>query len=275
VSSQLEVEPVAPALGARIHGVKLDDLDDATLSGIHHALLEHAVVFMRAPGLTPEQHLALAHRFGEAEVHAFFPNLGPGQERISVLDSTDTKAASMWHTDESFLESPPMGTLLHARIIPPVGGDTCWTSTTAAYDALSPAMKRYVEGLTAVHSLSRIADMTYRNGMKTTAGLAEAYANDVASVHPVVRTHPETGKRGLFVNPTYTRFLVGVPEDESNSVLALLVKHQTQQQFVVRHHWTEGDLVIWDNRCTMHLALGDYEGRRRMHRVSVLGDRPV
>jgi taurine dioxygenase len=273
--AQFEVEPVAPALGARIHGVEFDGLDEGALAGIHQALLDHQVLFLRAPGMTPDQHLALASCFGEAEVHAFFPNLGPGQERMSVLDSTETKSASQWHTDESFLPAPPMGTLLHAQIIPPVGGDTCWASSTAAYDALSPPMKRYVEGLTAVHSLARIADMGYRYGSKSIEEVAHAYAKEVTSVHPVVRTHPETGRRGLFVNTTYTRFLVGVPEDESNEVLAMLVRHQTQERFVVRHHWAEGDLAIWDNRCTMHIALADFSGRRRVHRVSILGDRPV
>jgi taurine dioxygenase len=275
MASRLEIEPVGAALGARVHGVKLDELDDGTLAEVHQALLAHQVVFLRAPGLTPDQHLALAARFGEAEVHAFFPNLGERYERISVLDSTETKSASMWHSDETFLPAPPLGTLLHAQVIPPVGGDTCWASSTKAYAALSPAMQRYVEGLSAVHSLSRIADMSYRHGIKTVADVAQAYASDVSSVHPVVRTHPETGQRGLFVNPTYTRFLVGVPEEESNAVLALLVAHQTQERFVVRHRWREGDFVIWDNRCTMHIALGDFTGHRRVHRVSILGDPPV
>jgi taurine dioxygenase len=275
VAAALEVERVGGALGARVHGLKPDELDDGALAQLHQALLDHEVLFLRAPGLTPDQQLAMAARFGEAEVHAFFPNLGPGYEKVSVLDSTATKSASMWHTDESFLPAPPMGTLLHAEVIPPVGGDTCWASSARAYEALSAPMRRYVDGLTAVHSLARIADMSYRHGMKTTADVAAAYADDVASVHPVVRTHPETGQRGLFVNPTYTRFLVGVPEDESNAVIALLVAHQTQERFVVRHHWSEGDLVIWDNRATMHIALNDFVGHRRVHRVSILGVPPV
>jgi taurine dioxygenase len=176
----------------------------------------------------------------------------------------------MWHSDESFLERPPMGTLLHAQVIPPVGGDTCWVSMTAAYDALSLPMKRYLDGLTAEHGLARIAELKQRAGHAGPAEVGEAIAHDRRSTHPVVVIHPDTGARSLYVNPTYTRWLDGVPADESEAVLRLLYAHATNERFLYRHRWSTGDFVIWDNRCTLHIALADFTGRRRMHRVSVL-----
>lgn len=272
----MEIRPLGIALGAEVVGLDLASgpLDEGALAGIQKALLDHQVVVLRDVELAPEQHVRLGEQFGEVEVHAFFPNLGPGQERVSVLDSEDGTRSSMWHTDESFLERPPMGTLLHARVIPPVGGDTCWASMTAAYEALSPAMKRYLEGMTAEHGLSRVAEMKHRAGHASTAELGAAIAEDRRAAHPVVAVHPDTGARSLYVNPTYTRWLHGVPADESEAVLRLLFAHATHERFVYRHRWAAGDLVLWDNRATMHIALADFDGHRRMHRVSVLGDGP-
>jgi taurine dioxygenase len=267
---------LSPALGARLDGIDVvGGLSDDELVALRAALVEHQVVVLSAPGLDPDDHLALATRLGEAEVHAFFPNLGEGYERISVLDSDDGTVASMWHTDESFLPEPPLGTVLHARILPAFGGDTCFASTTAAYAALSAPMQRYLDGLTAVHDLARTTEFRFAFGMVTAAQYAAAVAEDRRSVHPVVRTHPETGAKGLFVNPTYTRAIAGIAPDESSAILAYLYAHMIKERFVYRHRWSDGDLVLWDNRSTMHNALADFTGRRRMHRVSILGDRPV
>ena len=271
----MHVEARGGALGAEVLGLDWSrPLTDGELDGLGEALLDHQVVYARAVSLTPDEHVRLGARLGEVEVHAFFPNLGPGLERVSVLDSKDGTVASMWHTDETFLEQPPMGTLLHAQVIPAVGGDTCFASMTAAYDALSAPMKRYLDGLTAEHGLARIAEMKHRAGHAGADELAAAIAADRRCTHPVVRTHPETGARSLYVNPTYTRWLDGVPADESEAVLRLLFAHATHERFVYRHHWAAGDLLLWDNRCTMHIALADFDGHRRMHRVSVLGARP-
>lgn len=271
----MEVVRVGAALGARVEGIDFTrPLDDETLSCISKALLDHQLLVMHAPELSPDQHLRLAAQFGEAEVHAFFPNLGAGYERVSVLDSEQGNVASMWHTDESFLPEPPLGTLLSARTIPAVGGDTCWVSTTAAYEALSPHMKRYLEGATAVHDLSRTSELAYALGHASPEAYASAIASGRRFTHPVVRTHPETGARSLFVNHTYTRALVGVAPDESRAVLDFLLAHATSAKFQYRHQWRAGDLVMWDNRCTMHCVMRDFSGRRVMHRVSVLGDRP-
>jgi taurine dioxygenase len=227
---------------------------------------------LKAPDMTPEQHMALGRQLGEIEVHAFFPNLGPGYEQVSVLDSDEGNTASMWHTDETFLEHPPMGTLTHAKALPAVGGDTMFASSSAAYEALSPAMKRYLEGLTALHDLSRVTELRLRFGSATPEDYAAAIAADRRHAHPIVRIHPETGAAGLFVNPTYTRHVVGLPPDESDMLLAYLFRHTVKEPFTYRHRWEEGDLLIWDNRATMHMVLNDFSGRRLMYRVSVVGN---
>ncbi len=274
-SEVVNIHPLGTALGAEITGIDFSrPLDDEALSGIHKALLDHQVVVLREVELPPDQHIRLGERLGEVEVHTFFPNLGSGYERVSVLDSDDGTRSNMWHTDESFLARPPMATLLHARLIPPVGGDTCWASMTAAYETLSAPMKRYLAGMTAEHGLARIAEMKHRGGHGTAAEVAEAIANDQRSSHPVVVVHPDTGARSLYLNPTYTRWLDGVTGEESEALLRLLYAHATNERFIYRHRWSGGDFVIWDNRCTMHIALADFPGRRRMHRVSVLGDAP-
>src|SRR5687768_2982102 len=160
----LHVTPLGPALGAQVEGFDAASPSDAALAALRRALLDHQVLVLHAPDLTVDEHLALARRFGDVEVHAFFPNLGEGQEHVSVLDSDAGTRASMWHTDETFLAEPPMGTFLHARIIPSVGGDTCFASSTAAYAALSAPMRRYLDGLEAEHTLSRTTELAWQVG---------------------------------------------------------------------------------------------------------------
>lgn len=269
----MELRRLASALGAEVLGLPsdLEGLDASTVDALYAALLEHEVLLLHAPDLTPDGHMALGRLLGEIEVHAFFPNLGPGYEHVSVLDSDEGTTATTWHTDESFLPHPPMGTMTYARIMPAFGGDTLWASTTAAYEALSPRMKQYLEGLEAVHDLSRTTELRLRFGGTTVEKYGQALAEGRRTNHPVVRVHPETGRQALFVNPTYTRHLVGLPHDEGDAVLELLYRHMLKEQFTWRHRWSEGDLLIWDNRSTMHRVLNDFDGRRLMHRVSVVG----
>ena len=267
----MEITRLGSALGARVDGLDVTaPLDPAVVDGLYKALLDHKVLVVPALGMSPEQHMALGRALGDIEVHAFFPNLGEGYEQVSVLDSAQGNTASMWHTDESFLPHPPMGTLTHAKVLPAVGGDTLFCSTTAAYDALSPNMKRYLEGLTAVHDLASIALLRNRFGAPW-GQLAEAVAEERWTRHPVVRTHPETGEKGLFVNPTYTRFIEGLPPEEGDTVLPFLIRHQVKEPFTYRHRWADGDLLAWDNRSTMHMVLNDFQGHRLMYRVSVVG----
>ena len=272
----MDVTPLGSVIGARVEGIDFDaPLADATLAGLSKALLEHQVLVMRAPDLAPGQHLTIADQFGDTEVHAFFPNLGEGFERVSVLDSEQGNVASMWHSDETFLPEPPLGTLLSARIIPAVGGDTCWASTTASYEALSPNMKRYLDGAMALHDLSRTSELAYNTGN----GTAESYANALLSTrrfeHPVVRTHPETGRRALYVNVAHTARFAGWTEAESAPLLDYLFRHQVSPEFTCRFSWQPGSIAIWDNRCVQHNPVNDYHGHRRvMHRITLAGDRP-
>ena len=268
----MELRKLTPGFAAEVSDVDLSgDLDDATIDAIYEALVVNKVLLLRAPDLTPDQHMALGRRIGEIEIHAFFPNLGSGYEHVSVLDSEAGNTATMWHTDETFLEHPPMGTLTQAKLLPAVGGDTLFADCAAAYDALSPNMKQYLEGLTAIHDLGKIAEMRYRFGSGDAQNLADAVLAERRAAHPVVRTHPETGAKSLFVNPTYTRWIVGLPPDESDMVLGFLYRHTVKEQFTYRHQWAEGDLLMWDNRSTMHMVLNDFGGRRVMYRVSVVG----
>ena len=267
----VHVQRLGSALGARVEGLDLSHLDPSAVDELSKALLDHKVLVVPAPDMTPDQHMALGRAIGEIEVHAFFPNLGEGYEQVSVLDSAVGNTASMWHTDESFLPHPPMGTLTHAKELPEFGGDTLFASTSAAYDALSPNMKGYLEGLEAVHDLSRTTELRLRFGSAEPQQYADAVAADRRVRHPVVRTHPETGAKGLFVNPTYTRHIVGLPPDESDAVLQFLFRHSVKEMFTFRHRWAPGDLLVWDNRATMHMVLNDFPGRRLMYRVSVVG----
>ena len=267
----MDVVRVGSALGAEVRGIDPGGrLDDAEVAELYKAMLDHQILVLKVPDMTPEAHMALGRQLGEIEVHAFFPNLGPGYEHVSVLDSDEGTTASMWHSDETFLEHPPLGTMTHAKELPAVGGDTLFASTAAAYRALSPNMKRYLEGLVAVHDLANIASFRHRFGGPA-ADYADAVAAERCTRHPVVRTHPETGEPGLFVNPTYTRHIEGLPPDEADLILAYLYRHSVKEAFTYRHRWEVGDLLVWDNRAVMHLVLPDFEGRRLMYRVSVLG----
>ncbi len=267
----MDIVRLGGALGAEVRDVAPDGvLDDAEVADLAKALLDHKVLVLKVPEMTPEGHMALGRQLGEIEIHAFFPNLGPGHEQVSVLDSDEGTTASMWHSDETFLPHPPMGTMTHAKILPAVGGDTLFASTAAAYQALSANMKRYLDGVMAVHDLANIAAMRHRFGAPA-AQFAEAIAAERCVRHPVVRIHPETGEQGLFVNPTYTRFLDGLPPDEADLVLGHLFRHSVKEPFTYRHRWEVGDLLIWDNRAVLHLVLNDFEGRRLMYRVSVVG----
>jgi len=268
----MEFRRLTTALGAEVEGLELNaNISTDDLDQLHTGLINHKVLLLRAPELTPDQQMALGERIGEIEIHSFFPNLGSGYEHVSVLDSAQGNTASMWHTDETFLPHPPMGTLTHAKVMPFFGGDTMFASTAAAYEALSPNMKGYLEGLSAVHDLSRTTELRNRFGGATVEQLGAAIAEGRRTTHRVVRIHPETGEKCLFVNPTYTRHILGLPPEESDMILAFLYQHMVKEQFTWRHSWQVGDLLIWDNRSTMHRVLNDFEGSRIMYRVSVVG----
>jgi len=221
--------------------------------------------------MQPNQHVELATHFGELEHHEFFDNQGDGFEHITVLDSERGDRSNMWHIDEQFLEKPPVITMTHAVQLPSYGGDTSFISLHAAYDGLSPRMQQYLDGLTAVHDLARIAEMSWQGGRTGPEHLADELRKGKQASHPVVPVHPVNGRKALYVSPTYTRFIRDLPMAEGKAVLDYLFVHVQRPEFGYRHRWQEGDLLAWDNRSVMHHAAADYDERRLMHRISVIG----
>lgn len=241
-----------------------------TLQAIEDALVKHEALVLHVPDLTPDQHLAIANHFGEAEVHTFFPNLGEGFEQITIIDSKLGDRADMWHHDESFLPSPPIVTMTHAKILPPSGGDTCWISMTTAYDALSDRMKQYLDGLEAWHDMNGPMTTALRQNVVTHERYLEVIQMNKRHLHPMVKTHPVTGRKALYISPTYTTHIQGLAPAESDAILAYLHAHCQHLHFVYRHRWAVGDMVLWDNRSVLHNAILDYKPhQRRMQRASV------
>lgn len=270
--SAVTVRKLNGALGARIEGIDFGDgapLGEPALSTIEAALYDHGVVAIAAADMSDTQHLALASHFGEAEHHQFFPNLGPGLEQVTLLDSTKDRA-NMWHMDEPFLVRPPIVTMTHAKQLPSYGGDTAFISLHAAHDALSERMQAYLDGLEAVHDLAMIGELSWQTGTAGAERLIEMLATGKRTLHPVVRVHPRTGRKAIWVSETYTRFITGVPRREASALLHFLFQHVQRPEFQYRHRWLDGDLLIWDNRSVLHYAAFDYDERRIMHRVSVL-----
>lgn len=272
--TNLHVEPIAGALGALVQGVDLATIDDAAFAKLHAAWLEHQVLFFREQRLSPEQHKSFGRRFGALQVHPFLHSRGgDGHPEIVVLESDEKRpyVAAGWHTDVTFSETPPLASILRAVEVPRFGGDTMWSSCTAAYDALSDTMKRMLEGLVAVHDTSK----TFSRGAYPAEKHPDADEMPRAK-HPVVRTHPETGRKALFVNPAFTSHVRGMRRDESDAILGFLYRHMVLPEFTCRFRWEQDSLAIWDNRCTQHRVIADnVTAYRRMERVTVDGDRPA
>ena len=267
---------LAGALGAEVTGIDLrQPIDDATFAVLEAGLLEHQVLFFREQQIEPAHHRALARRFGEPVAHPAYPSVD-GFPEINVLESTAENPTKIdtWHTDMTFLEKPPLGSILRGRIIPERGGDTMFASLFAAWDALSDRMRRYLEGLTALHSFAH----GFRHSLAEPGGaqrLAGAVAANPPVRHPVVRTHPESGRKGLFVNRLFTTTIVGLGERESDAVLGYLFSHLEVPEFCCRFRWRPGSIAFWDNRSTLHRPVNDYwPAHRRMERITIAGDRP-
>ncbi|MDO4450403.1 MAG: taurine dioxygenase [Moraxella sp.] len=273
----LTVTPIKPTIGATVSGVDLNQLTDSDNQAIKDALLKHQVLFFKGQNLTSESQVALARTFGELHIHPVFPTV-PDVKEVIVLDShqTDLRDNELWHTDVTFSKTPPLGCVLRAVKIPPVGGDTLWASLSSAFDALDDDTKDFLRGKTATHDI-RLSFPAERFGQSQADDekLQKAIANNPPLSHPVVRTHPETGKECLFVTEGFTSHIDGLSENESRELLDKLFAHSIKDDFVVRHKWAEGDVVIWDNRATQHKALFDYgDAHRIMHRATVIGDEP-
>lgn len=276
------VEPLTGTIGAVVGGVDIAvGLTDEDTTAVRAALLQWRVVFVRDQDITPTEQVAFARRLGAlTPAHPLQGGLDEDHPEVLVLDSTDyrlgigdrasgTSYNNRWHTDVTFSASPPAASVLAAKEIPERGGDTLWADLVDAYRTLSPGVRALVDPLVAVHS----------SGAAFERFAAEGNADRLAAIapvrHPVVRVHPETGERGLFVNPVFTTHIEGVSRIESQHLLALLYDHITMPERVVRWRWRAGDVAAWDNRATSHYAAADYDGRRVMHRITVAGDAPV
>jgi alpha-ketoglutarate-dependent taurine dioxygenase len=253
----LEVQPLSGTLGAEVTGVDLADVDDAMWDAVRRAWLEHLVLFFPGQHLAPDSHVALGRRLGEPEVHPYIPKLDDAHPEIVVLDSERGGKADTWHTDVTFSPTPPMASILQVNVSPARGGDTIWTNQYLVYEELSSPLRDLVDGLSAVHTAAPFGHP------------------EITATHPVVRVHPETGRRSLFVNRTFTSHFVELRRSESNALLEYLYRWSEQPQFQCRYRWHEGDVGIWDNRCTQHFAINDYDERRVIQRVTVLGDAPT
>ncbi|MDH1008364.1 taurine dioxygenase [Pseudomonas nicosulfuronedens] len=274
----LTIEPISPALGAIVSGVRLaDPLDDAARRQIEQALLDHHVLFFRDQPLTPTQQANFAARFGDLHIHPIYPS-SPEQREVIVLDTavTDVRDNAIWHTDVTFLETPALGAVLAAKQLPPYGGDTLWASGIAAFEALSKPLQRLLDGLTATHDISKsFPQERFGATDADLARLEEARKKNPPRSHPVIRTHPVTGRKALFVSDGFTTRINELEPAESRAVLDLLFAHFARPEFTVRWRWRENDVAFWDNRVTQHYAVDDYRPQRRvMHRATILGDKP-
>lgn len=289
-SVAIDVRPLSACIGAEIRGLDLrQTLDDATIAEIRSIWLRHRVVFFPGQHLEPAQHLAFARRFGEVTpAHPIIPGIKGFPEIFEIDYGAPRRLKSAygtvagdelasrglsWHTDVTFVERPPTGSILNAVVIPPSGGDTMWTNQVAAFATLSPALQGFLEQLTAVHdgraafgaALAKRGEGEWE-GEKATLEPVE---------HPVVRTHPETGEKSLFVNPGFTSHIRQLSRSESESLLSFLYAHSTRPEFTVRYHWNQGDIGFWDNRATQHSVVGDYGAQPRViQRVTLRGDAP-
>ena len=269
------VEPISPVVGAEIFGVDLaEPLGNQTFAEIHDALMEHQVVFFRDQVMTLEQHKAFGRRFGELHIHPAAP--GPkGHPEVLVIHADEKSkriAGQGWHTDVSCDEEPPMGSILHLHEVPGTGGDTMFASMYAAYDALSDSMKDFLGGLQARHESRHVHGGRYEYKGKLRDG-EDVYPE---AVHPVVRTHPVAGRKGLYVNSGFTTRIEGLTSRESRALLGFLFEHMETPEFQCRFHWRDNSVAFWDNRCVQHRALWDYfPAVRHGYRVTVQGDRPV
>jgi taurine dioxygenase len=273
----VDVRPIAGAIGAEISGVDLSgEIDEATLAAIRRAWLDHLVIFFRDQPLPPDKFLAFAKRFGEVVEYPFVKGIEGFPEIIPVvkLEHEKVNFGGLWHTDTAYLEKPPMATMLIAREVPPYGGDTLFANQYLAYETLSDGMKKLLAGLVAINSSAK-ADTTRTREDRVRDGAKADARKQYVSEHPVVRTHPETGRKALYLNFGHTVGFKGMTAEESAPMLDYLFRHQTRPEFTCRFAWRAGSIAFWDNRCAQHNPINDYHGYRRvMHRVTLAGDTP-
>jgi taurine dioxygenase len=269
----MDIATTTPHCGAEVRGIDLaQPLDDAKVEALAQALARHCVLFFRDQSLTPEQQKAVGRRFGRLHLHPAYPDILEGHPEIMIIRADEHSkriAGEDWHSDVSCDPEPPLGSILYMQEVPPVGGDTLFASMYAAYDALSAPMRAFLCGLTALHD----GESTYRGRYE---GMKNADKPYPSAEHPVVRTHPVSGRQALFVNRIFTKRIVQLGPRESDGLLAMLLQHIETPEFQCRFRWAPGSVAFWDNRCAQHHAVWDYfPHRRRGLRVTIQGDRPL
>ena len=280
-----KVNQLGSALGAEVLDIDLrQPLPDGDISALRKAFLEHSILVFRNQDLSPDELSAFSRRFGELDRHILEGFALPENPDVFVVSNVmkdgkpvgAIRAGQYWHSDLSYSEHPVMGTMLHAKQIPSFGGDTMFAGMYAAYEALSKPLKAFLESLTAIHDYSRAYDVFFSRFPERPPLSDEARAKVPPVRHPIVRTHPETGRNALFVNEGFTKAIPELEYDESRALLDFLTTHAVQHQFIYRHRWQKGDLLFWDNRCTQHNAVSDYDmsQARHMIRTTIAGDKP-
>jgi taurine dioxygenase len=279
------VRPVSASLGAEVTGIDLSEALTGNVFGvIDSAFLDHHVLVFPDQDITPEQHVAFSRHFGDLETHVLTNNLLDGIPEIYMISNVvedgvakgRSRAGMYWHTDLSYQEIPSLGSIMYAHEIPEVGGDTMFANLEKAYDGLSDRMKEMIADLRMVHDFA----WGYRNQIQRIAGFVEISEEHLAArpaaEHPLVRTHPTTGRKSLYVSPGFGSQIVDMEWEESQALLGFLNRHAGRPEYVYRHRWSVHDVVMWDNRCTMHHAIDDYPAteRRHMHRTTVTGEKP-
>lgn len=276
----IEILPVSGSLGAEIRGVDLAaPLSETVVGDIRAAFAEHLVLFFHGQSLEPQHQVAFGEHFGPIGIYPFAESLADHPEVIAIIKEKDqtTNFGGTWHSDTTYLETPPAATLLYAKEVPPHGGDTLFANMYLAYESLSAGMRRLLDGLTGISSAEKDnaflrGDHLDSGGMRSTSAEQRGYVAE----HPVVRTHPITGRKALYVNSAHTVGFKGMTAQESAPILGYLLDHLCREEFTCRFRWEEGSLAVWDNRCSQHYPLNDYHGFRRvMHRVTIKGERPV
>ncbi len=267
----ITVEPLTATIGAEVGGVDLGDVDGDTFEALRKAFIDHKVLVFRDQHLSIDEHIAFGRRWGDLEVHPFAPGV-EDQPEIVVVESTPerTYAADRWHSDVTWRPEPSLGSILRARVVPPVGGDTLWADACSAYDRLDDDWKARIDDKIAVHDFTRVF-----GGRLDADELARKRAEHPPVRHPVVRTHPETGARGIYTNRAFTSHIADVDADESEAILDHLERAMADPNVQCRLRWQVDTVAMWDNRCTQHFATNDFwPAHRRMERVTIVGDRP-
>jgi taurine dioxygenase len=278
-SNHIEVRPIAGSIGAEVHNVDVAaDLDDSTIGDIRQALLDHCVIFFRDQTLDAERHKVFTRRFGDIFIHPNYKGTQADPEIVQIVREPGDKkiVGEEWHTNTTMVAAPPMGAILYAVEVPPFGGDTLFANQYLAYDTLSDGMKRMLSGLKALHSDRKVAGpKASMNTQRSTKVREDSDWRETVNAHPVVATHPETGRQLLYVNHSYTYAFEGMTEEESQPLLAYLLEHGHRPEFTCRFRWETGSIAFWDNRCCKHLAIHDAGPFRRVMRRTQISGGPV